>query len=93
MPLLRMRGRRWRRRRIGGRRFRGNGFFRERWRRWRRYLRDELRRWRRVRLTRRRRGDERNYQKVLDRLQPFKDKVDLHKRNIEALRREISGLR
>lgn len=38
-------------------------------------------------------GDERNYQKVLDRLQPFKDKVDLHKRNIEALRREISGLR
>lgn len=38
-------------------------------------------------------GDERNYQKVLDRLQPFKDKVNLHKRNIEALRREISGLR
>lgn len=38
-------------------------------------------------------GDERNYQKVLDRLQPFKDKVELHKRNIEALRREISGLR
>ncbi len=38
-------------------------------------------------------GNERNYQKVLDRLQPFKDKVELHKRNIEALRREISGLR
>jgi len=38
-------------------------------------------------------GDERNYQKVLDRLQPYKDKVELHKRNIEALRREISGLR
>ena len=38
-------------------------------------------------------GDERNYQKMLDRLQPFKDKVELHKRNIEALRREISGLR
>ena len=38
-------------------------------------------------------GDERNYQKVLDRLQPFKDKVELHKRNIKALRREISGLR
>ena len=38
-------------------------------------------------------GDERNYQKVLDRLQPFKDKVELHKRNIEALRREMSGLR
>ncbi|HRP64592.1 MAG TPA: DUF4124 domain-containing protein [Thauera sp.] len=40
-----------------------------------------------------RHGDERNYQRVLDRLQPFKDKVELHKRNIEALRREISGLR
>jgi len=40
-----------------------------------------------------RQGDERNYQKVLDRLQPFKDKVELHKRNIEALRREISNLR
>ena len=38
-------------------------------------------------------GNERNYQKVLDRLQPFKDKVELHKRNIEALRREISGLK
>ena len=38
-------------------------------------------------------GNERNYQKVLDRLQPFKDKIELHKRNIEALRREISGLK
>jgi hypothetical protein len=38
-------------------------------------------------------GDERNYQKVLDRLQPFKDKVELHQRNVEALRRELSGLR
>lgn len=38
-------------------------------------------------------GDERNYQKLLDRVQPFKDRVELHKRNIEALRREISGLR
>jgi hypothetical protein len=38
-------------------------------------------------------GDERNYQKVLDRLQPFKDKVELHQRNIEALRREMSNLR
>lgn len=38
-------------------------------------------------------GDERNYQRVLDRLQPFKDKVDLHERNIEALKREISNLR
>ncbi len=38
-------------------------------------------------------GDERNYQRVLDRLQPFKDKVELHQRNIEALKRELSGLR
>jgi hypothetical protein len=37
-------------------------------------------------------GDERNYQKVLDRLQPFKDKVEQHERNIEALNKEISGL-
>ena len=40
-----------------------------------------------------RNGDERNYQRVLDRLQPFKDKVQLHERNIEALRREIANLR
>jgi hypothetical protein len=39
------------------------------------------------------RTDERNYQKALERLQPCKDKVQLHERNIEALRREISNLR
>ncbi len=33
-------------------------------------------------------GDERNYQRVIDRVQPFKDKVALHERNIEALKRE-----
>lgn len=38
-------------------------------------------------------GDERNYQRVLDRLQPFKDKAALHERNIEAIRKEISNLR
>ncbi|MEZ5612194.1 MAG: DUF4124 domain-containing protein [Rhodocyclaceae bacterium] len=38
-------------------------------------------------------GDERNYQKKLDRIQPFKDKVALHERNIEALRKEIGNLR
>ena len=37
--------------------------------------------------------DERNYQKKLDRVQPFKDKVALHERNIEALRKEIGNLR
>lgn len=38
-------------------------------------------------------GDERNYQKVLDRLQPFRDRVELHKRNLDALRGEIARLR
>jgi hypothetical protein len=38
-------------------------------------------------------GDEKNYQRVLDRLQPYKDKVALHERNVEALRKEIRNLR
>lgn len=38
-------------------------------------------------------GDERNYQRVLDRLQPYKDKVALHERNVEALKKEIANLR
>jgi len=38
-------------------------------------------------------GDERNYQKKLDRLKPFKDQVELHERNVEALKQEISNLR
>jgi septal ring factor EnvC (AmiA/AmiB activator) len=40
-----------------------------------------------------RQGDERNYARVLERLQPFKDKVALHERNIEAIKKEIAGLR
>ncbi|MFT4171530.1 MAG: DUF4124 domain-containing protein [Rhodocyclaceae bacterium] len=40
-----------------------------------------------------RNGDERNYQKYLDRVQPFKDKVTLHERNIEAIRKELAGLK
>jgi hypothetical protein len=40
-----------------------------------------------------RNGDERNYQRVLDRLQPYKDKASLHERNIEAIQKEISNLR
>lgn len=40
-----------------------------------------------------RNGDERNYQKVLDRLQPYKDRVALHERNLQALRKEIANLR
>lgn len=38
-------------------------------------------------------GDERNYQRVLDRLQPYKDKLALHERNIEAIQKELSNLR
>jgi hypothetical protein len=34
-------------------------------------------------------GDERNYAKVLERLQPYKDSVDLHQKNVEALKREL----
>lgn len=38
-------------------------------------------------------GNERNYQKVLDRLQPYKDAVARHEKNIEALQREIANLK
>lgn len=40
-----------------------------------------------------RKGDERNYQKYLDRIQPHKDKVEMHQRNIEALKKEIGNLK
>ncbi len=38
-------------------------------------------------------GNEKNYQKALDRMQPFKDKVELHQRNIEALRKEMQSIK
>ncbi len=38
-------------------------------------------------------GSERNYQRVLDRLEPYKKKVDLHENNITHLRKELSALR
>jgi hypothetical protein len=38
-------------------------------------------------------GSERNYQRVLERLEPFKKKVTLHENNITNLRKEISSLR
>jgi hypothetical protein len=38
-------------------------------------------------------GDEKNFQRVLDRLQPYKDAVAQRERNIEALNQEISRLR
>lgn len=40
-----------------------------------------------------RHGDERNYQRVLDRLQPYKDRVALHERNVDSLKRELGNLR
>lgn len=40
-----------------------------------------------------RRGDERNYQKYLDRIEKLKDEVALHEKNVEALRKELSNQR
>jgi uncharacterized protein YfaQ (DUF2300 family) len=38
-----------------------------------------------------REGDERNYARVLERLQPFKDRVETHEKNVEALKRELAN--
>ena len=38
-------------------------------------------------------GNERNYQRVLERLEPYKRKVALHESNIANLRKEMSSLR
>jgi len=38
-------------------------------------------------------GSERNYQRVLDRLEPFKKKVALHESNVANLNKELSSLR
>jgi hypothetical protein len=38
-------------------------------------------------------GNERNYQRVLDRLEPYKKKVKLHEDNIANLRRELASAR
>ncbi|MPN61645.1 hypothetical protein SDC9_209383 [bioreactor metagenome] len=34
-----------------------------------------------------------NTAKTDERLKPFRDKVEMHQRNLEALRKELSGLR
>ena len=34
-------------------------------------------------------GDERNYSRVLARLKPYQDTVELHQKNVEALEREL----
>jgi hypothetical protein len=38
-------------------------------------------------------GDERNYQKVLDRLQPYQETVERHERNVMALQQELTRLK
>jgi hypothetical protein len=38
-------------------------------------------------------GDERNYARVLERLKPYQEAVDLHTKNIEQLRGELGRLR
>lgn len=38
-------------------------------------------------------GSERNYQRVLDRLEPYKKKVKLHEDNVANLRRELATIR
>jgi hypothetical protein len=38
-------------------------------------------------------GDERNYQKKLDRLQPYREAVEQHEKNIQALQKEIGNLK
>ena len=37
-------------------------------------------------------GDERNYARVLARLKPYQDTVELHQKNVEALERELTLL-
>ncbi len=38
-------------------------------------------------------GSEKNYQRVLDRLDPYQKKVQLHENNIANLKKELSNLR
>jgi hypothetical protein len=37
-------------------------------------------------------GDEHNYARVLERLQKYKDAVELHQKNVESLNRELTNL-
>jgi hypothetical protein len=38
-------------------------------------------------------GEERNYARVQERLQPFKDTIQNHEKNIQALQRELANLK
>jgi hypothetical protein len=37
-------------------------------------------------------GDEKNYSRVLERLKPYQDTVEVHQKNVEALKRELTNL-
>jgi hypothetical protein len=37
-------------------------------------------------------GSERNYARVLERLRPYQEQVELHQKNVEALERELANL-
>jgi len=37
-------------------------------------------------------GNESNYAKVLERLKPYQDTVEVHEKNVEALKRELANL-
>ncbi|HXF68137.1 MAG TPA: DUF4124 domain-containing protein [Burkholderiales bacterium] len=38
-------------------------------------------------------GSERNYQRVLDRLEPYRKKVKLHEDNVASLKRELASIK
>lgn len=40
-----------------------------------------------------RHGDEKNYQRVLDRLEPYQKRVKQHETNIESLKKELANLK
>lgn len=37
-------------------------------------------------------GDEKNFAKVIERLKPYRDTVEVHEKNVEALKRELTNL-